>query len=239
MEITARLGSERLQVSGRKKMHNSTSVNVAKGDDVLSLLLQYCHRRRYPAKSAIIRSGDAGNTLYYITAGSCVVSIANKDTSEDIVLAYLNKGDFIGEIGVFMGPRQRDVNVWTREPSQLAEISYERLHHLLRGELSAYAIEILSCFGRQLSTRLLDTSRKVRGLAFLDVSGRIAHMLLELARQPDALTHPDGMQIRVTRQELGRLVGCSREMAGRVLKSLEEKSMIWVKGKTIVVLGAR
>lgn len=217
-------------------MHNRTP---AKPDDALSLLLQYCHRRRYPAKAAIIRSGDAGNTLYYVVEGSCVVSMPNKDTSEDIVLAYLNKGDFIGEIGVFMGPRPRDVNVSTREPSQLAEISYDRLHQLLKGELSAHAIEILSCFGRQLSTRLLDTSRKVRGLAFLDVSGRIAHMLLELARQPDALTHPDGMQIRVTRQELGRLVGCSREMAGRVLKNLEEKNMIWAKGKTIVVLGAR
>lgn len=165
--------------------------------------------------------------------------MSDKDTSGDIVLAYLNKGDFIGEIGVFMGPRKRDVNVWTREASQLAEITYERLHYLLKGELSAHAIDILGCFGQQLSNRLLETSRKVRGLAFLDVSSRIAHMLMELARQPDALTHPDGMQIRVTRQELGRLVGCSREMAGRVLKNLEEKKLIWVKGKTIVVLGAR
>lgn len=210
-----------------------------KPDDAATLLLPYCHLRRYPAKAAIIRSGDAGNTLYYVASGSCVVSMPNKDTSEDIVLAYLNKGDFIGEIGVFTGPRQRDVNVWTREASQLAEISYERLHQLLKGELAIHAVEILSCFGRQLSTRLLATSRKVRGLAFLDVSGRIAHMLLELARQPDAMTHPDGMQIRVTRQELGRLVGCSREMAGRVLKNLEEQNLIWVKGKTIVVLGAR
>ena len=49
------------------------------------------------------------------------------------------------------------------------------------------------------------------------------------------MTHPQGMQIKVTRQELGKLVGCSREMAGRVLKSLEEQGIISVSGKTIVV----
>jgi CRP/FNR family cyclic AMP-dependent transcriptional regulator len=53
------------------------------------------------------------------------------------------------------------------------------------------------------------------------------------------MTHPDGMQIRITRQDLGRMVGCSREMAGRVLKALEEQEQISVKGKTIVVFGTR
>ena len=75
--------------------------------------------------------------------------------------------------------------------------------------------------------------------AFLDVTGRIAGTLLELCKQPDAMTHPDGMQIRITRQEIGRIVGCSREMAGRVLKDLEERGLIYVKGKTIVVFGTR
>ena len=50
------------------------------------------------------------------------------------------------------------------------------------------------------------------------------------------MTHPEGMQIRVTRQELGRLVGCSREMAGRVLKALQADGLIEASGKTIVVL---
>ena len=53
------------------------------------------------------------------------------------------------------------------------------------------------------------------------------------------MTHPDGMQIRITRQEIGRIVGCSREMVGRVLKVLEEQRLIAVKGKTMVIMGAR
>ena len=64
-------------------------------------------------------------------------------------------------------------------------------------------------------------------------------ILLELCKEPDAMTHPDGMQIRITRQEIGRIVGCSREMAGRVLKALAEQGHISVKGKTIVVFGTR
>jgi CRP/FNR family cyclic AMP-dependent transcriptional regulator len=53
------------------------------------------------------------------------------------------------------------------------------------------------------------------------------------------MTHPDGMQIKVTRQEIGRIVGCSREMVGRVLKDLEERNLVHVKGKTMVVFGTR
>ena len=53
------------------------------------------------------------------------------------------------------------------------------------------------------------------------------------------MTHPEGMQIKVSRQELSRLVGCSREMAGRVLKVLEEQGLLRATGKTIVVYNAR
>jgi len=49
------------------------------------------------------------------------------------------------------------------------------------------------------------------------------------------MTHPDGMQIRVTRQDIGRMVGCSREMAGRVLKAMGEEGLIKVTGKTILI----
>ena len=90
-----------------------------------------------------------------------------------------------------------------------------------------------------MALRLRRTSRKVGDLAFMDVTGRVARTLIDLCKEPDAMTHPDGMQIRITRQELGRIVGCSREMVGRVLKSLEEQQLITAKGKTIVVFNTR
>ena len=62
---------------------------------------------------------------------------------------------------------------------------------------------------------------------------------MDLCNEPDAMTHPEGTQIKVSRQELSRLVGCSREMAGRVLKVLEEQGLLTARGKTMVVYGVR
>jgi len=82
------------------------------------------------------------------------------------------------------------------------------------------------------------TTRKVGDLAFMDVTGRVAGCLLELCKQPDAMTHPDGMQIKITRQEIARIVGCSREMAGRILKDMQDMGLIHAQGMTVVLLGA-
>ena len=99
--------------------------------------------------------------------------------------------------------------------------------------------EILMFLTAQLARRLQNTSRQVSNLAFLDVAGRIAQTLMNLAKQPDAMTHPDGMQIKITRQEIGQMVGCSRETVGRIIKMLEDQNLIHAHGKTIVVYGAR
>ena len=173
-----------------------------------------------------------------LVSGQVTVFIEDEDGRE-IILTYLNKGDFIGEMGLFMPMPKRSVMVRTRSSCELAEISYNKLEQLFESDLRPYTKDILYALGRQLTDRLAATSQKVSHLAFLDVTGRIAGTLLELCKQPDAMTHPDGMQIRITRQEIGRIVGCSREMAGRVLKNLEEQGLISVSGKTIVVFGTR
>ncbi|MFT5175365.1 MAG: CRP/FNR family cyclic AMP-dependent transcriptional regulator, partial [Gammaproteobacteria bacterium] len=72
-------------------------------------------------------------------------------------------------------------------------------------------------------------------LAFKDVAGRIARALLDLCEQPQAKHRTDGTAIEVTRLELGRIVGCSREMASRVLKTMEERGNVSVQGRTIVI----
>ena len=72
-----------------------------------------------------------------------------------------------------------------------------------------------------------------------EVTGRVARTLLDLCNEPDAMSHPQGTQIRISRQEISRIVGCSREMVGRVLKQLEANGKVQVKGKTIVVFGTR
>ncbi|HHM8994296.1 TPA: cyclic nucleotide-binding domain-containing protein [Pseudomonas aeruginosa] len=112
----------------------------------------------------------------------------------------------------------------------------ETLFFIIKGSVT---ILIEDDDGREMIIGYLNSGDFFGDLAFLDVTGRVARTLLDLCQQPDAMTHPDGMQIKITRQEIGRIVGCSREMVGRVLKSLEEQGLVHVKGKTMVVFGTR
>jgi CRP/FNR family cyclic AMP-dependent transcriptional regulator len=217
---------------------NITPPGLALNDAALAKFLGVCHRRRYPSKTPIFRPGDNAGILYYIVDGSLAVS-SEDDEGRELILAYLNKGEFIGEMGLFVDTQRREVLVRSRTTCELAEISYERLFALFDGALREECPRILFAIGSQLTRRLLHTSRKVSRLAFMDVTGRVARTLLDLCQEPDALSHPQGTQIRVSRQEISRIVGCSREMVGRVLKQLQEGGKISVKGKTIVVFGTR
>jgi CRP/FNR family cyclic AMP-dependent transcriptional regulator len=195
--------------------------------------LSHCHRRKYPAKSTIIYAGDESDALYYILKGSTTVMIEDDDGRE-MIMAYLNEGDFFGEMGLFEDEPSRSAWVKAKTECEVAEISYAKFRQLAREDA-----DILFAVSAQIAGRLRATTRKVGDLAFLDVTGRVAGTLLDLCKQPDAMTHPDGMQIKVTRQEIGRIVGCSREMVGRVLKNLEDQGLVSVKGKTMVVYGTR
>ena len=201
--------------------------------DNVEEFLSHCHRRRYPAKSTIIYAGDQGDTLYYIIKGSVTVVIEDDSDGKEMILAYLNPGDFVGEMGLF-DQEHRSAWIRTKTECEVGEISYGKFV-----ELSHKHPEFLFAISKQIAQRLRDTTRKVSDLAFLDVTGRVARPLLDLCREPDAMTNPDGMQIKITRQEIGRIVGCSREMVGRVLKDLEERELVSVAGKTMVVFGTR
>ncbi len=72
--------------------------------------LNHSRRRRYPNKSTLIYAGDTGDTLYYIITGSVSVLIEDDDGRE-MVVAYLNPGDFFGEMGLF---GQEDRSAWIR-----------------------------------------------------------------------------------------------------------------------------
>jgi CRP/FNR family cyclic AMP-dependent transcriptional regulator len=204
-----------------------------KENPALEKFLSHCHRRHYPARTTIIHAGDHSDSLYYIIDGSVSVLIEDDDGHE-MVLAYLNKGDFFGEMGLFDAETKRSAWVVARTKCEVAECHYNQFIQMANDDP-----EILFQLTGQMASRLRSTSRKVGDLAFLDVTGRVARTLLDLCKQPDAMTHPDGMQIRITRQEIARIVGCSREMVGRVLKDMEESGHITSRGKTIVVFGTR
>ena len=200
--------------------------------------LEQCHRRRYPARTDVFRPGDSAGTLYYVISGSVAI-LTEEDNDRELILGYFGPGQFVGEMGLFIESEAREVILRTRTTCELAEIGYDRVYQLLQGPLAGDADKLLYAIGAQLSRRLLDTSRKAGRLAFLDVTDRIVRTLHDLAREPEAMSHPQGTQLRVSRQELARLVGCSREMAGRVLKKLQIDGKLHARGKTVVLYGTR
>src|SRR5215472_9437209 len=121
----------------------------------LERFLAQCHLRHYPRKTVIIRPGDSANILYFIIDGSVTVSSEDEEGRE-LILAYINAGEFIGEMGLFVETPQREVTVRTRTPCDLAEISYERLFQLTEGPLREDLPKILFAIGTQLTNRVLN-----------------------------------------------------------------------------------
>lgn len=200
--------------------------------------LAHCSQRRFTKKSVIVRPGDPADSLMYLVKGSAVITLED-EKGNDVILAYMKAGEFIGETGLFFHAPERRALVRARSECEVAEIGYQHLNTLLLNELKDVHADLLTAVGLQLAQRLLNTTRRVTRLAFMDTAGRIARTLLDLCAEPEAMSHPDGTQIRLSRQELARIVGCSREVAGRVLKQMADDGMIAVSGMNIVVLHSR
>lgn len=202
----------------------------------LTKVIHHFKTHYYPNRSCIVNQGDKADRLFFIVKGAATVSV--EEEGKNMIVSYLNTGDFFGELGFFnVGvplDSFRTASVHTKVESTIAEISYDDFHKLVH----QYP-EVLYILAGQMASRLSQTTRKVTGLTFIDTAGRVARTLLDLCKQPDAMTHPDGMQIRVTRQEIGNLAGCSREMVGRVLKDMEDQGLVSVTGRSIVVFGTR
>ncbi len=210
---------------------------LALDEVALKAFLSHTHKHRYRAKTDVFRPGDPASTLFYVISGSLTINTKEPDGRE-LVLSYINPGEFIGEMGLFFKIRRREVVLCTKTQCELAEIGYETLRQLFSHQLAQEAPKIMFAIGAQISKRLLETSRKASQLAHLDVANRILRTLHDLSREPDAIRHPDGIQLKVSRQELARITGCSREMAGRALKQLQQKNLLTARGKTIVLFGS-
>ena len=195
--------------------------------------LAYCEVQNYSAKTVIINAGEVGDTLYYIMEGTITVMVED-DTGREMILAYLSEGEFFGELGIYEDKQNiRSACIKARTDCKVGSLSYKRFHELARIYPS-----LMKSLDAQVAARLRSTTRKVLDLAFLDVTGRVASCLLDLCRLPEAIEVDNGVQIKISRQEIARIVGCSREMAGRILKDMQDMGLIEAHGMTVVVFGA-
>ena len=195
--------------------------------------LAYCETRSVPAKTVVIETGEVSDSLFYILEGTLTVSVTDESGLE-MILAYLSEGEFFGELGVYDdGQQQRSASVRTRTDCVIGKMDYQRFH-----ELAKIYPSLMKALDSQVASRLRTTTKKVLDLAFLDVTGRVASCLLDLCKLPEAVEVEDGVQLKISRQEIARIVGCSREMAGRILKDMQDMGLIHAQGMTVVLLGA-
>ena len=219
-------------VQSNQKSHGSAlAASTYKLPPVLERFITRCHTRTYKKGDRIISTGVVSNSLFCIKSGQVSVIIeASENIRQEMVIRYLGRGEVFGEMGLFEAKPMRSALVRAKTDCDLAEMSYSAFR--------AYAqedVEILFYVGSQLVERLRATTKRVGDLAFMDASGRIPAAILDMCKHIDAVRLPEGVMIKVTRQELAKVVGCSREMVGRILKGFEDDGLITSKGKSIVV----
>ena len=207
--------------------------NNRKEIEYIDRYLAYCETRSVPAKTVVIETGEVSDSLFYILEGTLTVSVTD-ESGREMILAYLSEGEFFGELGVYDdGQQQRSASVRTRTDCVIGKMDYQRFH-----ELAKIYPSLMKALDSQVASRLRTTTKKVLDLAFLDVTGRVASCLLDLCKLPEAVEVEDGVQLKISRQEIARIVGCSREMAGRILKDMQDMGLIHAQGMTVVLLGA-
>lgn len=165
--------------------------------------------RAYPKHAIIISEGDTTDAIYMIMSGKVKVYLSD-ESGKELVLAIKGAGEYFGEMALDGG--SREASVMTLEPSQFAVIPSGdfRAFVLEHAEVALRLFENLSRVARAIN-------RKIRSVAMLDVYGRVARVLVELAVPRNGkLVIPD----KLTQRDIANRVGASREMINRILRDL-------------------
>jgi CRP/FNR family cyclic AMP-dependent transcriptional regulator len=181
--------------------------------------------RSYPKQAIIINEGDEeSDSLYLIVGGRVKVYLADEHGKE-LILAIKGPGQYFGEMVLDGEPRS--ASVMTLEPAQFACLSRADFRAFLLGhpEVALHLIQNLTRVARGLN-------RSVRNLAMLDVYGRVARTLLDLAVERDGkLVIPE----RLTQKDIAARVGASREMINRILRDLTTGGYVTVEEGRITI----
>lgn len=190
----------------------------------LRRLAMHAVTRAYPKHAIIISEGDATDAIYMIVSGKVKVYLSD-ESGKELVLAIKGAGEYFGEMALDGGPRE--ASVMTLEPSQLAVIP--------SGDFRAFVLEHAGVALRlfeNLSRVARGINQKIRSVAMLDVYGRVARVLLELAVERDGkLVIPD----KLTQRDIANRVGASREMINRILRDLSAGGYVTVSAGRITI----
>lgn len=197
-----------------------------------ALLFRESVRRHFDAGDVILREGDVPTSLFWLASGEAAVRLPNW-RGHDVILGYFGEGDFFGEMGMLRLPGTRTAMVRATRESLVLEIGYPTFRRIAGEEDSLW----LALVG-QLGDRLRDANRRLIDTGLLRVPERILEVLHKLAAQPTAEAVAGGHRVRISRQELAQLVGCTREVVSRAVNQLEAGGKLSRQGRAIVVPAA-
>ena len=187
-------------------------------------------KRRFKRGEVIVEQGKKTNALFILLNGRARVVTADS-RGREVILATLRPGDHIGEMSLIDNePHSATVRAEVQtDVLMLGRTEFARC--LPENSSMAYAVM------RGLVQRLRQADRKIESLALMDVYGRVARALLEFASEVG-----DGALLireRLSRQDIAKMVGASREMVSRVMKDLEERGFIQTQENGSIVVKER
>ncbi len=194
-------------------------------DVQLEKIAKMAVRRKVPRNTTIVHAGDSTDSLFVIVSGSA--KVLNRDVEgNEVILTLLAAGECFGEMGLIDGsPRSADV---------VASESCELLVIAKTDFMKALADNVDLCLNimKSLVLRLREANRKIESLALMDVYGRVAKLLLDFSVEENGLRV---IRRKVTKQDMAKMVGASREMVSRVMKDLERSGYLRIEEGRIVL----
>jgi CRP/FNR family cyclic AMP-dependent transcriptional regulator len=181
--------------------------------------------RKVARNKTIVFVGDSTDSLFVIVSGSA--KVLNRDAEgNEVILTFLAAGECFGEMGLIDGsPRSADVVA--NENCELLVIAKADFTSVLAGN-----VDLCLNIMKSLVLRLREANRKIESLALMDVYGRVAKLLLDFSVEENGVRV---IRRKVTKQDMAKMVGASREMVSRVMKDLERSGYIRIEPGRIVL----
>jgi CRP/FNR family cyclic AMP-dependent transcriptional regulator len=198
-------------------------------DDVLSEaeLREIAKRavtRTFPKNTVVVSEGDRTDSLYIVVSGKAKVYVSD-EKGKEIVLNHAGPGEYFGEMVLDEGPRS--ASVMTTEPTQFLVVPKEDFSGFV-AKSPDFSLHLI----RKLIRRVRALTNDVKSLGLMDVYGRVARMLIELAVERDGALV---IEEKPTQQEMASRIGASREMISRILSDLSNGGYIEVERDRIVI----
>lgn len=203
---------------------------AALSEEDLTWLAKRVLRRKYKRGDIIFLKDDPGQSMFIVEDGAVRIYVPGTQGA-DLTLAVMSPGEFFGDLSLLDG-HSRSASAEAARDSTLLTLEREDLTELVHSRPDA-ALAILEV----ISLRLRETDQMATDLAFLDVSGRLARRLLDLAASSGRAR--DGgilIQTPITQEELANMIGVTRESVNRNLGMFRRLGLIGREGRRIVIL---